>query len=377
MQSFEFVDLILFLGVSQGVFLAITLLVIKNTNKAANAVLSAILLLSAVMLLGRMIFFKFLTLRLYQWSLLIDVVIFLFGPLTYMYVRRLAFYKNEKFLLSWQHYTLSIIHVLYSFYVLSLSPEVFGEMLSSGALDIPFFIIEVLGIVSNMYYCVANFKLIQLYSSEEKNAISYRQNVVSFLRFFQITIAAVVGVWVLSFVVVKLFDYQLKWIDYNTVWGATSIFIYIVGYYSLKEPELFRLPLKSKKTKPKPKQRLSTSQVQTLEKVLQQSIQEEKIFLKSNLTLRDLSERLGVSTHDISWYLNTVAKCNFYDYINQYRVKEFLRRVENNEHHYHTILALSIEAGFNSKSTFNKAFKLEMNDTPRNYIRSKSLEELV
>ena len=59
----------------------------------------------------------------------------------------------------------------------------------------------------------------------------------------------------------------------------------------------------------------------------------------------------------------------FYDFINHYRVKEFVKKVENQEHLKHTILALSMDVGFNSKSTFNKAFKDTMQDTPSNYIK--------
>ncbi len=377
MQSFEFVDLFLFLGISQGVFLAITLQLIKNNNKAANKVLSVILLLAVLMLLGRMIFFKYLTWQLFQWSVLIDIVIFLFGPLTYMYFRRLVFSNSDKYMLPWPHYIPVGIHILFSFYSLSFTPNVFGDKLMAGFFRTPFFVFEVMGIASNIYYCIANFRLLTSYIKEEKNRVSYKQSLVSFIKFFQISVSIFLFVWLFSFAAIKIFDYSIPWINYNTVWGTISIFIYVVGYYSLKEPDLFRLPYTGKKTPPK--KRLSQHQIEALKKGLHDSLEEEKMFLKTNLTLRDLSERLETSTHNISWYLNTIENSNFYDYINQYRVKEFVRKVENKEHLQHTILALSLEAGFNSKSTFNKAFKLEMDDTPRNYIKtqSTSLKELV
>lgn len=95
----------------------------------------------------------------------------------------------------------------------------------------------------------------------------------------------------------------------------------------------------------------------------------EKIFLQSDLTLADVAEMLQTSTNNVSWLLNQVYKTTFYDFINQYRVKEFVKKVENQEHLKHTILALSMDVGFNSKSTFNKAFKDTMQDTPSNYIK--------
>jgi AraC-like DNA-binding protein len=96
----------------------------------------------------------------------------------------------------------------------------------------------------------------------------------------------------------------------------------------------------------------------------------ERVFLKSDLTLRDVAKMLKTSTNNISWMLNSVYKSTFYDFINGHRVHEFVRKIENKEHLRHTILALSMDVGFNSKSTFNKAFKLNMNETPSNYIKN-------
>ncbi len=367
MQSLELIDFILFLGISQGIFLAITIQFIRNKNKPANQLLSIILVLSVLMLFGRIIFFRFLTLRMFQWSILIDAVIFLFGPLCYVYFRRLAFSENNNFKLSWIHYIPVIIHILFSFYVLSLGAEEFSEKLSARFFSMPFLVIEGAGIISNFYYWILNVRLLKMYTKEEKNTISYKQSLVSFLKFFQISVGVFLALWITSFTISRLFSYSIGFIDYNSVWGAISLFIFVVGYYSLKEPELFRVSLKREKTETQ--QRLPQSQITFLEKEMKRLIEEEKIFLKPNLTLRDLSEKLETSTHNLSWYLNTISKSNFYDYVNHYRVKEFLIKIENGEHHRHTILALAMEAGFNSKSTFNKAFKLEMKDTPSNYIK--------
>jgi AraC-like DNA-binding protein len=97
----------------------------------------------------------------------------------------------------------------------------------------------------------------------------------------------------------------------------------------------------------------------------------EQIYLQNDLTLSQVSELLKTSTNNISWLLNNIYSSTFYDFINGYRIKEFLQKVEKKEHLSHTILALSMDSGFNSKSTFNKAFKREMNDTPSNYIRKR------
>ncbi len=368
MQSFEFLDLILFLGISQGVFLAITIQMLKHKNKSANMILSIILMVAAVMLLGRMIYFRFLTPIMFRWTILIDVVIFIFGPLCYTYLRRLAFSNSDDYKLSWFHYLPAMLHILFFIYSMSFSIGVYSEKVAAGEFNVAFFGIEAGGILSNFYYWYLNIRLIKKYRIEEKNNVSFKQNLISFLTFFQISIGIFLITWLISFCAGNFFSYSFYPIGYDTLWIGISIFIFVIGYYSLKEPELFRIPLIIEKPK-LAQQRLPAEEILAIKKGLRYAVEEEKIFLKMNLTLRDLSEKLNTSTHNISWYLNHVSKSSFYDYINHYRIKEFLKKIENNEHTHHTILALSMDVGFNSKSTFNKAFKLEMKDTPSNYIK--------
>ncbi|WP_281987876.1 helix-turn-helix domain-containing protein [Aquimarina aggregata] len=367
MKSFELIDLILFLGISQGIFLAVTIQMIRNRNKGANKILSLVLLLAVLMLLGRLVYFKFLTPRFLQWTVLVDTVIFIFGPLCYEYFRRIAFANNDTFKLPKIHYLLALLHFLFFCYTISLSEEIFSKKMNSGFFRIPFFVIEGVGVIANFYYWILNFKLLKKYIKEEKNAVSYHQNLLSFLKFFQIAVGVFLMMWAINYIAIYFFNHSIQFIGYNSMWGAISIFIFVVGYYSLKEPELFRMPFQKEKVKLS--KRLPQDEIISLGKKLDDLIKKEKIFLKPDLTLRDLAIRLNTSSHNVSWYLNTILRINFYDYINRNRVLEFLKRIEKEEHLNHTILAIAMEVGFNSKSTFNKAFKLEMNTTPSNYIK--------
>ena len=370
MLSFEFIDLILFLGISQGIFLALTIQVIQNKNKAANKILSIILLVSVVMLIGRMIFLKYLTASLFLYTILIDAVIFIFGPLCTTYFRRLAFSEIKRFRLPWFHYIPLLLHTIFFVYIASFSSEEFIGKVNNGDFTIHFFIIEGAGIISNSIYWFLNVKLLLKYIRAEKENISFKQKLVTFLKYFQVSIGFFLGLWMISFISAKFFDHSLYPIGYDWLWVGISVFIFVVGYYSLKEPELFRIPLQKEKPQ---MNRLPESDIFSIGNQLKHLMEKEKLFLKSDLTLRHLSERLNTSTHNISWYLNNIIKSNFYDYINRYRIQEFLRKVEKGEHHQHTILAISMDVGFNSKSTFNKAFKLEMSDTPSNYIKKKKV----
>ena len=370
MPSFDFVDLILFLGISQGVFLAITIQVIKNKNRPANRILGVILLISSLMLLGRMLFLKYITEELFQWSILVDSVIFIFGPLCAIYLRRLIYAESDNYKLSYIHYIPVLLQILFFFYVMSFSPKDFVKAIGSPFFYSAFLIIEGGGILSNFYYWTVNTRLVIWYSKEEKHNISYKQNLPSFLKFFQIAIGIFLVLWAINFISLRFFKYFLHPIDYNWVWIGISAFIFVVGYYSLKEPELFRIPEKKQK---KQSNRLPESEIFSLGNQLKFLMEKEKMFLRSDLTLRHLSEKLDTSTHNISWYLNNISKSSFYDYVNHYRINEFIERITLGEHLQHTILAIAMDVGFNSKSTFNKAFKLEMNETPSQYIKRQKV----
>jgi len=161
-------------------------------------------------------------------------------------------------------------------------------------------------------------------------------------------------------------------LSYDLVWTSIPIFIYVIGFYSLKQPEIFRVPLSKTKEK-KSKERLENQTIQDLKRDLQHLMVKEKIYLNHKLTLVDLAKRLNTSTNNVSWLLNNIHKCSFYEYVNQYRVQTFIKKLKDGEHHNQTLLALSMDSGFNSKSTFNKAFKEVVNDTPSSYIKKLSV----
>jgi len=95
---------------------------------------------------------------------------------------------------------------------------------------------------------------------------------------------------------------------------------------------------------------------------------EEKPYLNPKLTLINLSEMMDVSTNYVSQIINQYEKVNFHDFINKYRVDEFISRSKSNKNF--SILANALDSGFNSKSSFNIVFKKFKNITPSQYMDS-------
>ena len=102
-------------------------------------------------------------------------------------------------------------------------------------------------------------------------------------------------------------------------------------------------------------------------------MQMQKPFLIPDLTINQLSKQFNVPINELSSYLNTVEKRNFNDYVNAYRIAEFKQEVNKPENAHYTLLSIGLDCGFNSKSTFNRAFKKVEGKSPSQW-KSETIE---
>ncbi|SIR32371.1 two-component regulator propeller domain-containing protein [Maribacter ulvicola] len=100
-------------------------------------------------------------------------------------------------------------------------------------------------------------------------------------------------------------------------------------------------------------------------------MEEDKIYLNSELGLGHLAKKIGVSTNHLSVLLNDYIGKNFYDYINHFRVEEVKRRLKDPRYQNHTISSIGGDCGFNSKSAFNRIFKNLAGMTPSQYQKKE------
>ncbi|MBS9463037.1 helix-turn-helix transcriptional regulator [Flagellimonas sp. 389] len=371
MPSFTFVDIILFLGVSQGLFLSLSLRLIHHRNISANRILSLLLLIAATMLFCRITAFRISEDWIWRFGILIDTTIFLFGPLLYLYIKRLLFRSVPPFRLNWFHYVPALLHFCYYLWTLTIPLSDFNNRYFSGGLNIMFFLVEATGLLALTFYWLKAFLLVKNYPKEEEKELSYHQNIIQFLRFFLFALLIFVLLWSISFISASFLGIIFTYLNYVTMWISIPIFVYIVGYFSLRQPEIFRIPVPAKEKSEK--QRLKPDEIQKLQKRLHYFISEEKVFLRPDLTLKGLAEKMNTTRNNLSWLLNQTYQISFYDYINRFRIEEFLIKINREEHLSHTLLALAMDVGFNSKSTFNKAFKNEVGQTPSEYIKKNKV----
>lgn len=114
---------------------------------------------------------------------------------------------------------------------------------------------------------------------------------------------------------------------------------------------------------------LSDEEAAVLAQAIEHQLGQEKVFLKSELTLRDLSEKVGSTEKKISYLLNQHLKTNFYELVNKHRVEQFKLEVAQPENHALSIVGIALNCGFPSKSSFYRAFKSYVGTSPSEYIK--------
>ncbi len=101
-------------------------------------------------------------------------------------------------------------------------------------------------------------------------------------------------------------------------------------------------------------------------------MQDEELFKDPALTLDRLAETVQASTHHVSQCLNQIRGDNFYAYVNRFRAEEAGRRLQDPANDHLTVLAIAEESGFNSKASFNRAFRSTMGMSPSEYKARRS-----
>ncbi|MGF7217805.1 AraC-like DNA-binding protein/putative flippase GtrA [Spirosoma lacussanchae] len=94
----------------------------------------------------------------------------------------------------------------------------------------------------------------------------------------------------------------------------------------------------------------------------------EKPYLDPDLSLADLARRLHTNPVLLSQVINTGTGKNFNDFINEYRVDEFKRQVHDPATMHLSFLGLALNCGFNSKATFNRAFRKFTGTSPGEFL---------
>lgn len=231
----------------------------------------------------------------------------------------------------------------------------------------------VLFIISGVSYSIVSYKLLGQYKQLLGDNFSSTENInLNWLRGFIFTIATV-------FVLVALFtflrDFMGLEFQFNTdiiIYSILTIAITLLGYFGIRHQNIFIDNLivevdkiGSEYKNSSLKEEFAIKKYKSLLKLMQ----EQKPYLEPKLTLNDLSNLLDTSPNHLSQIINQYEQQNFNDFVNKYRIEEFIERASQNKGF--SFLAHALDSGFNSKTTFNTAFKKQKGVTPSQFLSQK------
>lgn len=149
------------------------------------------------------------------------------------------------------------------------------------------------------------------------------------------------------------------------------LLVYALVWYGIKQAPVFLLGKDDETTaavtaneEKYARSGLTESAADIIQARLKNAMEIKKVFLDADLTLNQLADSIGASPQWLSQYINQYHQCNFFDYVNSFRVREVQSSMRNAGFSSNTLLELAINAGFNSKSTFNASFKKMTGYTP-------------
>lgn len=293
------------------------------------------------------------------------------GPLIYLYVCSLLQPNYKLRPLSLLHFAPAVLFIGYlfsSFYLLPIADK--KELISTYTFaDLSFVSIDFLAKAFRIFYLAAAIKLLQNNASLAKDSVPTPPWLLQVL----IAFTAILG-WELLLSAIKIYHsvwgityYDVVEIiglsDYYMLFALTNVVVFLaVTHFSTNEQQ---------KKKIVNKEPINMDYVEKLEAAMEQ----DKLFLNPNLSFERMAEKVDIPIKDLSATINRHYQINFYEFINNYRINEAKRLLEDPKQDHRSITEIFYDAGFNSKSVYNTLFKKKFNMTPSQYRKSIALAE--
>jgi AraC-like DNA-binding protein len=387
--TIDIFSIIFILGALQGIFLSIVLFTRYRKSKA-NIYLAWLILSYSVFLVQQLLSGIEQLSRNYPHFLMILMGLpFLLGPLHLMYISVLTDSRIKFARLHWLHFVPFILFKIYYLQVFFLSKEELNNIIMQVEQNNPPLHLLISGVavaVQGLIYVIVALFVFREYLQKIKLTFSTIEKInLNWLKYF--TIMALF-VWIIVFVeeISRIISIDTGAISF-LVPVLTSIFVYATGYIGMFKTEIFQqydiynnihaiqdmtVAFNSSReeidtTSKYQKSGLSPEKADEYLNRLKKLMEENEIYTNADITLKDLSEHLDTSTHNISEVINTRLNQNFFDFINRYRIEKVKKDLLDKSKEHYTLFAIAVDAGFNSKSGFNAIFKRYTGQTPSEY----------
>ncbi|QGY45714.1 helix-turn-helix domain-containing protein [Maribellus comscasis] len=380
----QFLVLLNFAAALQGIFL--TYLIIQNRPKNVKSLVLALLtFVLSVSLLGGIYGMSGYYKTFPHLVNVMDPLFLLYGPLLYIYIFVLAKNRMPKFF--WLHGIPFVIYII-SFlplYLKSGAEKVeFAEYIFlNKEVPVEALFMQLGRVIYISVYVIVSLVLIKTHEKRIKDNFSDIEKITlaqakRILYFF----LAVMIVALVSF----LLGYRLSFsfsVSNNIIGFFVGIIIYSLAYSTWKrqsiktdvivEEELPSGGINRSETKQKGRNVfvLNDKQLKEYGARLETAIQKEKVFIENELSLAELSKKINIQPYQLSELINRIYGESFFDFINRFRIDEIKSRLNDPASDSYSLLGVAMDCGFNSKSSFNTAFKKFTGQTPSEYRKQK------
>jgi len=106
------------------------------------------------------------------------------------------------------------------------------------------------------------------------------------------------------------------------------------------------------------------------EELLKEAFEQKQLHLNPKLTINDVARSIGTNRTYLSSYLNNELKITFYDFINSIRIERKAKQLLKEKNINLTIDEIAQQSGFNSLSTFRRAFIKHTGKTPNDFRKT-------
>lgn len=366
------------INIYQGFFLSLVLFNRKK-NKLPNNILSLIFLFFSLQLLGSALYQSGYYNAVYVFSFFYFPTTLLLGPLIYfyslsMYGRINSFFKFPRF-----HYYIAATS-LFTYIVLACYNHISGHISFTNfnvndfysAYYVILIIYSILAPVTVLIYTFISLQKLRPYINDIQNNFS---NVTGqrliwlalfLLLIMSIYIMTVTTTWL------AIIGSMNRYMTTRSV--LNFCFIFIASFFLLRKPEIFNttheLLTKITVARKYEKNDIDTETKDKYEKMLLDFMESKKPYLDENISLKNLADELLILPVHLSIIINERLNKNFYNFINEYRIREVIAQLKKDSNKEMNILTIALQSGFNSKSSFNSTFKKFTGKTPSEYRNS-------
>ncbi len=382
---------VLYIGMAQSFFAGL-MIATKKPQQVQDKVLAAwlfMITLEMAFALGK---------SYYHQLLAFTFIPFTYGPLLYLYTRFLTDDQARFTWRCWLHFIPFLVFFVLTFVYRKWDVLRINDFFEKDRFLPLRLIYSVSFIVSITTYSILSFRLIVRYQRRLGDLFSYTSDKIT-LNWLKI-VSVSFTVTYLAMFIAGAFNIFNRTADPDPLLFAyigLTLFSFAFSIYGYKQPEIYRyfgvaeernernLRSGTERIGGKPQDRAdgngryrrSGLKEEDAERYLRQLLnlmEKEKPYLNGELSINDLTQRLNIPRHYLTQILNEKLGKNFYTFVNEYRVREVLRMMEDPDYDRYTLLALGFEAGFNAKSSFNTVFKNHTGMTPSEYRRRVLLE---